>query len=277
MGTLEKIGYILLGASGGVFISTLLYERELRRGIGEEESYIPNRMVEKVEDVLEDLPENVESTIRSKFDDITTELETKAEKRRFEFENLRKNPEAKTKSVKTDYHSKYQSTGKNMVDDILNNIPAEFGTDEHEDMTDAADEAAYLQYIEKEETDDIPPEDEPVDDTDLVVERVEEWIEVYLDENPQDFVSLVFYEGDETLCDDREQLISNPDEVIGNVALSRLVEGGPGAENGIIFVRNLKTMINYEVVLDAGKYSETVLGIFESNLDKGSGGDVDNR
>ena len=118
---------------------------------------------------------------------------------------------------------------------------------------------------------DSPSDDEPVEDDpdeDLVKERVEEWIEVYLDENPQEFIPLVFYMGDETLCDDREQLISNPEEVVGEASLLRLAEGGPGAENGVIFIRNLKTMLNYEVVLDAGKYSETVLGIFEKNLDK---------
>ena len=51
----------------------------------------------------------------------------------------------------------------------------------------------------------------------------------------------------------------------------------PGAEGGIVFVRNTRTGVDYEVVLDVGRYSETVLGIFEANLKKGDGGDVHNR
>jgi hypothetical protein len=111
-------------------------------------------------------------------------------------------------------------------------------------------------------------------DVDLVRERVENNFEIYLGENPQDFVSLVFYEGDNTLTDDREHVVPAADEVVGMVALSRLIEGGAGAENGVIYVRNLKTMINYEIVLDSGSYKETVLGILDSRRNKGAGGDV---
>ena len=79
------------------------------------------------------------------------------------------------------------------------------------------------------------------------------------------------------MADDRDRIVPAADEVVGLVALSRLIEGGPGAENGVIFVRNLKTMINYEVVLQSGSYAETVLGIFNSRQSKGAGGDVNRR
>lgn len=126
-------------------------------------------------------------------------------------------------------------------------------------------------------SDDSPSDDDyavvPVYDSDLhdeyTLERVEENIEIFLDDNPQDFITLIFYEGDNTLCDDGEQIIPNADEVVGLVALSRLIEGGPGAENGVIFVHNLKTSLNYEVVLDAGSYQDTVIGQFESHLNNG--------
>lgn len=130
--------------------------------------------------------------------------------------------------------------------------------------------------------DDSPSDDDytvsPIYDSDLhdefTLERVEENIEIFLDDNPQDFITMIFYEGDNTLCDDGEQIVPNADEVIGLVALSRLIEGGPGAENGVIFVHNLKTSLNYEVVLDAGSYQDTVIGRFESHLneDGGKGG-----
>jgi hypothetical protein len=115
----------------------------------------------------------------------------------------------------------------------------------------------------------------PVYDSNLhdefTLERVEENIEIFLDDNPQDFITMIFYEGDNTLCDDGEQIVPNAEEVVGTVALSRLIEGGPGAENGVIFVHNLQTSLNYEVVLDAGAYQETVTGQFESHLNKDGG------
>lgn len=126
---------------------------------------------------------------------------------------------------------------------------------------------------------DSPSDDDytvsPVYDSDLhdefTLERVEENIEIFLDDNPQDFITVIFYEGDNTLCDDGEQIIPNPEEVVGLAALSRLIEGGPGAENGVIFVHNLKTSLNYEVVLDAGSYQDTVIGQFESHLNEDGG------
>ena len=121
--------------------------------------------------------------------------------------------------------------------------------------------------------DDGPSDDyivEQVYDEDIhseyTLERVDENIEIFLEDNPQDFVTMIFYEGDNTLCDDGEQIVPNADEVIGYEALSRLIQGGPGAENGVIFVHNLKTSLNYEVVLDAGSYQDTVVGQFESRL-----------
>jgi len=127
--------------------------------------------------------------------------------------------------------------------------------------------------------DDSPSDDDyvvsPVYDSDLhdefTLERVEENIEIFIDDNPQDFITMIFYEGDNTLCDDGEQIVPNADEVIGLAALSRLIEGGPGAENGVIFVHNLKTSLNYEVVLDAGSYQDTVIGQFESHLNEDGG------
>ncbi len=129
--------------------------------------------------------------------------------------------------------------------------------------------------------DDSPLDDDyavsPVYDSDLhdefTLERVEENIEIFLDDNPQDFITMIFYEGDKTLCDDGEQIVPNAEEVVGLAALNRLIEGGPGAENGVIFVHNLKTSLNYEIVLDAGSYKDTVMGQFESHLDRDGGKD----
>lgn len=132
-----------------------------------------------------------------------------------------------------------------------------------------------LDFLQEDDEFDHPEEDAP-EDSDYVVDAVEPGFDVYLSENPMDFITLSYYQGDSTLCDDHEQIINNPEDVIGHVAIERLVTGGPGAEEGVIYVRNRKTMLNFEVVLNLGSYSETVLGIFESRVKNGSGGDVDN-
>jgi hypothetical protein len=158
----------------------------------------------------------------------------------------------------------------------------------HEVSSHTDSQDSYSKYADI--SDDCPSDDDydqyPETETDIHdqynLERVEESIEIYLDDNPQDFVTLIFYEGDSTLCDDGEQIIPNKEDVVGEVALTRLTEGGPGADNGIIFVHNLKTGIDYEVVLDAGSYSQTVIGQFEDHLHnnssrpiKGANGDGD--
>jgi len=130
------------------------------------------------------------------------------------------------------------------------------------------------------EVTDVPLDDDYDDDMpeaeidiheEFVLERVDEYHEIFLDDNPQDFITMIFYEGDNTLCDDGEQIVPEAEDVIGEAALSRLIQKGPGAEDGIIFVHNLKSTLNYEVVLDAGSYRETVMGIFE-NRHNGDGG-----
>lgn len=245
MSRLEKAGYILIGMSIGIFGATILYDREIRRGFGDDEAYTPD--IEPSEDTTDDDEPMIPEI--SKTDSIDEAIDM-----------LRKTASERRKNIvntQTTKYTKMYDNAKSKVEDILQNIS--------DDIDDEEDEIP-----------DVPLDDIPDDsaDDDLVVERVGEWFEIYLDENPQDFISLVYYSGDDTLCDDREQLISNPEDVVGTVAIERLANGGPGAESGIIFVRNLKTMLNYEIILDVGKYSETVLGIFESNLRKEAGGDV---
>jgi hypothetical protein len=136
-------------------------------------------------------------------------------------------------------------------------------------------------FDEKECPDGEDPEDYGDDydyDLELPREKVEPNIEIFTNENPQDFVTLTYYAGDKSLVDDREQLIPNASEVVGNVALERLIFGGSGVYHGTIYVRNTKSHINYEVILDMSKYSETILGIIDSrhrmngdNRDAGGG------
>ena len=238
MVALEKAGYILIGMGVGIFASAFLYEREMRKPIGEEEEYIPSEDLDDEGEANYIQEENVKE-----LNDIYNKKPSYPEV------NFAK--KADSKNFKNDY-SKMYKTSDILIEDELHN------------------DSDYIQ-------EDGPADDYPVEDIledELITDRVEENFEILLGDNhPTDYDTLIFYQEDYTLCDDREQLIPNPENVVGEVALTRLIEGGPGAEEGTIFVRNLLTMITYEVVLDAGSYSETVLGIFESR----GGGNAGNR
>ncbi len=310
-----KLGYILVGAGLGMFAATLMYEKEMRKPIGDIEEYIPTDDRDEDEKDSTDISEDKDtsSEVSSEFSKADTHildyyksdvddsigvksLEDRAKKRREKFEKSRAEM---NRNQTTRYSKMYEGNSDTSdIDEERERRVAEMlqaqrdaNVDFNRRMDQKAQEARkknrdadYMAYITQESgmPVDIPRDDEPYDDSDdmdneLIRERVENNFEIYLGENPQDFVSLIFYEGDNTLADERDHVVPAADEVVGLVALSRLIEGGPGVENGVIFVRNLKTMINYEVVLQAGSYAETVLGIFDSRRNKGAGGDVNRR
>lgn len=188
---------------------------------------------------------------------------SKDSERRKEFDKMREEGNANlTRRYSKMFDSDDEKSDKDMTD-ILHEVSSK---------TDTQD--SYSRYQDEEWT-DIPTDDfideyEPPTDIydEYVLERVEENIEIFLEDNPDDFVTLVWYQGDETLCDEDEQVIPNHEDVIGDVAVERLLENGPGADNGVIFVHNLKTCINYEVVLDMSCYAETVLGMFVENRNR---------
>jgi len=199
---------------------------------------------------------------------------SKRSKRRKDFDKMREEGNA---NLGTRYSKMFGSNNldsEQEVTDILHAVSSK---------TDTKD--SYSRYERKarqmDEWEDDSPSDDSVDEyppgeidihDEYTLERVEDNIEIYLDDSPNDFTTLVWYQGDETLCDDGEQIIPNPEDVVGEVAIERLLEGGPGADDGIIFVHNLKTSIDYELVLDMGCYSETVLGIFDERQSRRSNG-----
>lgn len=260
MSNLAKLGYVLVGMGIGVIGTVIFYEKRKNEVLDVEE-FIPEEDEENEHTGEAELGDDISNsnTDGSKDSEGNTpeyeedfgkaSYERGLEERRKEFEKFRAdgNP-----NMATRYSRMY-----GQMTDHLGYTDEESNEGRRQpDIFDA---------------DECPADDEPEDygddydyDLDLPRERVEPYIEIYADENPQDFVSLVYYAGDDSLADDREQLIPNASEVVGNVALERLVQGGPGVTDGIIYVRNVKTHINYEVSLIGGSYSETVLGIFDS-------------
>lgn len=76
-----------------------------------------------------------------------------------------------------------------------------------------------------------------------------------------DKVTLSYFEDDDVLCDEREEVIPNVDATVGSDALTRF--GYLSEDSKIVYVRNERTKTDFEVLRDSGSYSEIVLGFKE--------------
>lgn len=97
-----------------------------------------------------------------------------------------------------------------------------------------------------------PPEDEPEEEIFTVTE---EEMETY--DNFED-IDLTYYAEDDILCDDQEQVIEDPEAIIGD-ALTKF-----GAKSGYpdtVYVINKRVRAIFEVLMVEGSYQEIVLGV----------------
>lgn len=80
-----------------------------------------------------------------------------------------------------------------------------------------------------------------------------------------DQITISYFEGDDTLVDERQQLI--PD-VEGTIGAEQLQMFGKGSQDkSVVYVRNEKLGSDFEVVKEDGSYSVMVLGMDEDELD----------
>lgn len=70
--------------------------------------------------------------------------------------------------------------------------------------------------------------------------------------------SLVYYEGDDTLVDEREQVIPEVGELIGHDALTKF--GKYSKDKNIVYVRNVRKEMDFEIARDERSYIEAVAG-----------------
>ena len=101
-----------------------------------------------------------------------------------------------------------------------------------------------------------PPEDEPEEEIFTVTE---EEMETY--DNFED-IDLTYYAEDDILCDDQEQVIEDPEAIIGD-ALTKF-----GVKSGYpdtVYVINERVRAIFEVLMVEGGYQEIVLGMKHEN------------
>lgn len=109
---------------------------------------------------------------------------------------------------------------------------------------------------------DFVDEYDPIRDRDTTVPYIitfNEFMQYESDGNFQESSTVTYFEGDDTLMDDAEHIIPDPDSVIN---VKNLAFFGVGSEDpSIVYVRNEKIGIDFEIVKDERDYAEVVLGI----------------
>jgi len=102
------------------------------------------------------------------------------------------------------------------------------------------------------------PQEEKIDTENPYIVSLEEFMEERQD---LDKITLTYYEGDDVLTDDRDVAILDYEKNIGNDALSKF--GHLSKDPNVVYVRNEKLEIDYEILKDHRSFSEAVLGIRE--------------
>jgi hypothetical protein len=78
-------------------------------------------------------------------------------------------------------------------------------------------------------------------------------------------VQFTYYEGDDVLCDEKDQVVEDEDAVVG---AANLLQFGHGSKDrNIVYIRNDRLQLEFEVVKSDGKYAEQVLGFIEHSDD----------
>lgn len=82
-------------------------------------------------------------------------------------------------------------------------------------------------------------------------------------ENEPNYIqhSIVYYAGDDTLVDERDQPIEEIEGTVGTENLSRFGHGS--GDTNIVYIRNDRVEADFEVAYSGGNYSEEVLGFIQ--------------
>lgn len=70
-------------------------------------------------------------------------------------------------------------------------------------------------------------------------------------------ITFTYYESDEVLLDDHEEIVDNVDNLVGKKSFDHF---GDGAEKDVVYVRNEKDEADYEIIRSNLSYSKDILG-----------------
>jgi len=86
--------------------------------------------------------------------------------------------------------------------------------------------------------------------------RADEYFE---SDNNFDQITLTYYQGDDSLADEADQLVEDVDAVVGKANLDCF--GQISGDPNVVYVRNEKLRADYEIILDHRTYKELVTGL----------------
>lgn len=78
--------------------------------------------------------------------------------------------------------------------------------------------------------------------------------------------TITYFEGDDVLADERDQVIDDREGTVGEENLYRFGHGS--RDNNIVYVRNERLEVDFEVIRNKGRFAEIVLG-FVQHSDEG--------
>jgi hypothetical protein len=88
-------------------------------------------------------------------------------------------------------------------------------------------------------------------------------------------ITLSYFEGDDTLCDEKDEPITDSDTVVGDDNLTRFGHGSK--DNNILYIRNEKMDLDFEVVRSPGKFIHEILGFDDTISHEHHSGSKKNR
>lgn len=125
---------------------------------------------------------------------------------------------------------------------------------EEEEVVETEEETEFAsEYQEEYERDRSQP----------YIITVKEFME---DRDEYDKTTITYFEDDDVLCDEREEVIPNVEYTVGNDALTKF--GELSEDKNIVYVRNERTSTDFEIVRDRRSYAEVVLGYKEDKAVK---------
>lgn len=89
---------------------------------------------------------------------------------------------------------------------------------------------------------------------------VEEFME---QEDVYDKLTITYFEGDGTLCDERDEVVDDVEGTVGSDSFSQF--GFKSDDENVVYVRNERLKTDFEVILDKQKYIEVVVGYHEKD------------
>lgn len=124
--------------------------------------------------------------------------------------------------------------------------------EEREELSKIVEEHEYSRKEEKEE---MRPEDEVIRTPNRPYIIT---FDMFQEEEHYEKVSLEYFEGDDTLIDERKRPIPRPRDIVGPTALFNF--GFLSKDPSVVYVRDETKDIDFEISRNSGKYSEIILG-----------------